>query len=266
MEMVAAAKLKKLQELLKQSDRYTGELRRILETLVREKPLTHPLLEKRPETNSVLVFLIASDTGLCGSYNTNILDQVRRFIKTEALEKTLQFVAIGRHGATYLKRTNESVSKELGVPRPQEIDETIRQVTQSATNEFVSGKADQVIFIYTKVESLSSLRPTVTQLFPIVSGEKETQGEKLIDYLIEPDLDEVLETMLPEFIEAEVGQLIKHSLVAEQASRMMAMRQATDNANEMADSLTVLRNKARQAAITKELLEIVSGSRALQVK
>ncbi len=264
MEMVAAAKLKKLQELLKQSDRYIGELRRILETLVREKPLTHPLLEKRAETKSILVFLIASDTGLCGSYNTNILDWTSRFLKMEGSEKTPHFVTIGRHGATYLKRAKQTISKELEIPRPQEVDEMIRQVTQIATNEFISGEADQVVFIYTRVESLGSLKPAVTQLFPIVSGGKETQEEKLIDYLTEPSLDEVLEIMLPEFVEAEVGQFVKHSLVAEQASRMMAMRQATDNAKEMVDSLTLLRNKARQAAITKELLEVVSGSRALQ--
>ena len=271
MEMVAAAKLKKLQELLKQSDRYIGELGRILETLVREKPLAHPLLEKRAEVKSVLAFLITSDTGLCGSYNTNVLDRAERFLGSETLNQTVHFVAIGRHAANYLKRKKQTLSNQLGIPKPQEIDEIIREVTQIATAEFMNHGADRVVFIYTRAASLGSLKPTATQLFPIASNHDETLqaeelGDKLIDYIIEPGLDQILEIILPEFIEAEIGQFIKHSLVAEQASRMMAMRQATDNAKEMIDSLTLLRNKARQATITKELIEVVSGSRALQMK
>ena len=266
MEMVAAAKLKKLQDLLRQSDLYIGELKRILETLVREKPLAHPLLEKRAEVKSTLAFVIASDTGLCGSYNTNVLEQIGQFIKTEGSKSAVHFVAIGKHGANYLKRTKQTVSKELPIPKPNEIDETIRQITQIATDEFTKGQADQVVFIYTKVVSLGSLRPSREQLFPIVSNQVQNQEGTEVNYLIEPGLDPVLEIMIPEFIEAEMGQFVKHSLVSEQASRMMAMRQATDNAKEMIDSLTLLRNKARQASITKELLEVVSGSRALQMK
>ena len=266
MEMVAASKLKKLQELLRQSDRYIGELGRILETLVREKPLAHPLLEKRAEVKSTLVFLLTSDTGLCGSYNTNILERTSQFLRLEAQKSAVHFIAIGRYGAAYLKRTKQKIAKEIPIPRPQEIDETIRTVAQIAKDEFTNGQADQVLFIYTQAASFGSLKPQTAQLFPIASNQKETAEEKVIDYIIEPSLDEVLEIMIPEFIEAQVGQTVKHSLVAEQASRMMAMRQATDNAEEMIDSLTLIRNKARQATITKELLEIVSGSRALQMK
>lgn len=271
MELVAAAKLKRLQESLKQSDRYIGELKRILGTLVREIPLAHPLLENRTETKSILVFLIASDTGLCGSYNTNILSEADRFLKIEGFDETVHFAAIGRHGAAYLARAKQPVSKALGIPKPDGIDRTIYEIAQIATDEFIKGEADRVIFIYTHVVSLSTLRPACAQLFPIVSHENQTPApgravERQVDYLVEPALDQVLEIMLPEFIEAEVGQFLKHSLVAEQVSRMLAMRQATDNAKEMIDSLTLLRNKARQAAITKELLEVVSGSRALQMK
>ena len=266
MEMVAASKLKKLQELLRQSDRYIGELARILETLVREKPLAHPLLEKRPEIKSALVFLFTSDTGLCGSYNTNILERTNQFLKSEGVKPAIHFVAIGRHGAVFLKRTKQKVSKELAVPKPPEIDETIRTVAEIAKDEFTNGAADQVLFLYTQAASFGSLKPQMAQLFPIASDLKKDGEEKVIDYIIEPSLNQVLEIMIPEFIEAEVGQFVKHSLVAEQASRMMAMRQATDNAEEMIDSLTLIRNKARQASITKELLEVVSGSRALQLK
>lgn len=279
MEMVAAAKLKKLQEMLKQSDRYIAELKRILETLVREKPLAHPLLERRAEVKQVAVFLIASDTGLCGSYNTSVLECANQFLGAETVNAAARFVAIGKHAANYLKRTRRPITKDLGIPRPQEVDEAIHNLAQIATDQFKNGESDRIVFIYTKVASLGSLRPTVAQLFPIVSDKTGTAEENdthvagarrgtplQIDYLIEPSLDDILELMLPEFIEAQVGQFMRHSLVAEQASRMLAMRQATDNAQEMIDSLTLLRNKARQAAITKELIEVVSGSRALQMK
>ena len=263
MEMVAASKLKKLQDLLKQSDRYIGELKRILGTLVNEKPLAHPLLEKRVEVKSILACLIASDTGLCGSYNTNIFEQATRFMQTSA--KPIHFVTIGRQAANFLRRRKQTIAKEMSIPRPQEIEQTVNQVAQIATQEFQSGQTDQVIFIYTKVFSLGSMKPATEQLFPIVS-EAKIDEKQTVDYIIEPSLQEILDAILPEFIEAQVAQFIKNALVAEQAARMMAMRQATDNAEEMIESLTLARNKARQASITKELIEVVSGSRALQMK
>jgi len=264
MEMVAASKLKKLQDLLRQSDRYIGELKRILGTLVNEKPLAHPLLEKRGEVKSILVFLVASDTGLCGSYNTNMFEQATRFMQTSS--KPIHFVTIGRQAAHFLRRRKQTIAKEVDIPRPQEIEQMVHQITQIATQEFQSGQADQVVFIYTKVFSLGSMKPATEQLFPIVSEEKKTDERQTVDYIIEPSLQEILDAVLPEFIEAQVAQFIKNALVAEQAARMMAMKQATDNAEEMIESLTLARNKARQASITKELIEVVSGSRALQMK
>ncbi len=266
MEMVAAAKLKKLQDLLKQSDHYIVELKRILETLIREKSLAHPLLEKRDEIKSTLVFLIASETGLCGSYNTNVLDQAGQFLKTAQNRQSVRFVAVGKYAANYLKRSKANISKSFSIPKPQEIDLLIKEVTETATSAFTSREADWIVFIYTKAASLGSLRPAQEQLFPLTSAQSQSQNERLVDYIIEPNLNDILEFMLPEFIAAGIGQFVKHSMVAEQASRMMAMRQATDSAKDMIDSLTLLRNKARQATITKELLEIVSGSRALQMK
>ena len=266
MEMVAASKLKKLQDLLKQSDRYIGELKRILGTLVSEKPLAHPLLEKREEVKSTLVFLIASDTGLCGSYNSNIFEQANRFLQGDGSKQPVHFVTIGKRAAAFLKRKKQTISKELNIPRPQEIEQAVSDVAQVAKDEFQNGQADRVIFIHTKVFSLGSVKPATEQLFPIVSEEKKTDDGKTVDYIIEPSLPEILDVILPEFIEARVSQFIKNSLVAEQAARMMAMRQATDNAEEMIEDLTLARNKARQASITKELIEVVSGSRALQMK
>ena len=266
MEMVAAAKLKRLQDLLACSNRYISELARMLRTLVREKPLAHPLLAERAEVKRTLVFLITSDTGLCGSYNSNVIDRANQFLTSRGFTSSIQFITLGRNGAAYLKRNKQTVLRELAIPRPQQVDGMIREVTKIATESFANQETDETVFIYTHVQSLASLKPRVGILFPIeASIPQEPQGffEPVpVDYILEPDLDQILEIILPEYIETTVAQFVKHALVAEQASRMMAMRQATDNAKKMIDSLTLLRNKVRQATITKELIEVVSGSRA----
>ena len=265
MEMVAAAKLKRLQGLLAESDRYGEELRRMLTNLLKGRAVTHPLLQKREEEKRILAFLITSDTGLCGSYNTNMISKAAQFIEEAGKQKLISFVAIGKNGAAFLKRTNQTLAKEIAIPRPQQIDETIALITQIATDAFIKNETDEVIFLYTRVQTLSILRPESTRLLPL--GESGADRDNVpMDYIIEPDLDRVLGRLLPEFIESNIGKFVKHSLVSEQASRMTAMRQATDNAKEMIDSLTLARNKARQASITKELIEVVSGSRALQMQ
>jgi len=264
MEMVAAAKLKRLQGLLAESDRYGVELRRILTNLLKNRAVAHPLLQKREEEKRMLAFLITSDTGLCGSYNTNMISRAMQFIEDTGNQKTISFVAIGRNGAAFLRRSRQTLAKEIPIPRPQQIEETIAQITQIATDAFIKNETDEVIFLYTRVQTLSLLKPESMRLLPLAKSEEETGPA--MDYLIEPTLNQVLGRLLPEFIESEIGKCVKHSLVSEQASRMMAMRQATDNAKEMIDSLTLARNKARQASITKELIEVVSGSRALQMK
>ncbi len=295
MEMVAAAKLKRLQGLLAESDRYGVELRRMLTNLLKNRAVTHPLLQKREEEKRILAFLITSDTGLCGSYNTNMISRAMQFIEDVntpspsplpsgerggvRAEKSISFVAIGRNGAAFLKRSKQTLAKEIPIPRPQQIDEIIAQITQIATDAFIKNETDEVIFLYTRVQTLSTLKPESLRLLPLVEspspsplplkgGEGKSEGvdSSSVDYLIEPNLDQVLGRLLPEFIESEIGKCVKHSLVSEQVSRMIAMRQATDNAKEMIDSLTLARNKARQASITKELIEVVSGSRALQMK
>lgn len=265
MEMVAAAKLKRLQGLLAESDRYGVELRRILTNLLKNRAVAHPLLQKREEEKRILAFLITSDTGLCGSYNTNMISRAAQFIEDVGNQKSISFIAVGRNGAAFLKRSKQTLAREIPIPRPQQIEETIAQITQITTGAFIKNETDEVIFLYTRVQTLSLLKPESMRLLPLAKSDEEETGQTM-DYLIEPDLDQVLGRLLPEFIESEIGKCVKHSLVSEQASRMMAMRQATDNAKEMIDSLTLARNKARQASITKELIEVVSGSRALQMK
>ncbi len=265
MEMVAASKLKKYQDLLGQTRLYAGELRRILgKVSTQVKSFNHPLFDVR-EPENILVFLLTSDSGLCGSYNFNLLQTTEAFLGSR--KENVSCFSIGRQGLGYFKRKNRNVVGEIGIPRPTEIKKAAAAILDAAKNEFLNKKVDQVYLIYTEFISMSSYKPKVEQLLPlqeIPSEKSEKNSDK--DYILEPAAERILEVMIPHFLELKVEQSLKEALVSEQLSRMMAMRQATDNAKEMIDSLTLQRNKARQASITKELIEIVSGSKAQQAK
>lgn len=265
MEMVAASKLKKYQDLLGQTRAYSAELRRILgKVSTQVKSFNHPLFDVR-EPKNILVFLITSDSGLCGSYNFNLIQASEGFLSSH--KENIACFSIGRQGLGYLKRKNYQVAGEIGIPRPQEIKQASQSILEAAKSRFLDKKVDQVYLIYTEFISMASFKPKVEQLLPlqeIPSEKSEISSDK--DYILEPSAERILEVMIPHFLELKVEQSLKEALVSEQLSRMMAMRQATDNATEMIDSLTLQRNKARQAAITKELIEVVSGSRAQQGK
>lgn len=263
MEMVAASKLKKYQDLLGHTRLYAGELERLLGALISEASgYQHPFFEVR-EAKESLVFLVASDSGLCGSYNSNLFQTVEKFLADRKVKTS--FFAIGRRASAYLKRRRFSMVGEVGIPKPQEIGTVVKLIIETASREFVSQKVEQVLMIYTDFISMANYKPKAENLLPLSRIEKQEETSPR-EYILEPSAEKILEEMIPHFLELKVEQAVKGALVSEQVSRMMAMRQATDNATEMIDNLTLQRNKARQAAITKELIEVVSGSLAQQAK
>ena len=272
-EMVAASKLKKYQDLLGQTKAYMSRLERMLGDLISATSSGHPLFETR-KTNATLVFLITSDSGLCGSYNYNLFQLAERFLAERS--ETVSFFAIGRQGFSYLKRKQLEVSGELAIPRPQEIEQTVSTVKKVAEQKFIEHTVSQIFLIYTEFISMASYKPKVEQLLPLSAGGRIHQldgGQNLKgslktvqEYILEPNPERILEEMVPHYLQLKIEQALKEALVSEQVSRMIAMKQATDNATEMIDDLTLQRNKARQAGITKELIEIVSGAKALQTK
>ena len=266
MEMVAASKLRKYQDLLGQTRAYAHELDRMLRRITSTATsYTHPFFEKREEGNA-LIFLISSDSGLCGSYNFNLFQTVERFLAERISPNS--FFTIGRQGFNYLKRKKQTVVGEIGIPRPQEISGALKNIMETAKNYFLEKKVGLVYFIYTDFISMANYRPKVEQLLPLegIEAEDEQPNVSTVEYILEPSPEKILEDMIPHYLELKIEQALKGALVSEQVSRMMAMRQATDNATEMIDSLTLQRNKARQASITKELIEIVSGFKAQQAK
>ncbi len=262
MEMVAASKLKRYQDLLGQTRAYAARLERMLKNVAAQtSSLTHPLFEVRDAKKS-LVILIASDSGLCGSYNSNLFQATEQFIEETAA--TISFFSIGKQGLAYLKRRKANVVRDLSVPRPQEIEDCLRSILEFSQKTFLAHETDRVFLIYTDFVSMSTYRPRVSQLLPLEQPETGESQKSNTDYILEPSHERLLEEMLPQYLRCKVEQALKGALVSEQLSRMIAMRQATDNAAEMIDSLTLSRNKARQASITKELIEIVAGSKAQQ--
>lgn len=288
MEMVAAAKLKRFQDLLESARPYTEKMEELLQVLGdgpdRDAAAPSPYLRPVPSGNvPVLLVLFTSDTGLCGTYNGEVEDLAHNFLE-EHRDREVKFVFVGKHGANAFRSPVTLASfSDLRVSRVEEILEGLRKTLETA---FLEGKAGEVKAVYTRTESLSRYHPKIESILPIngrggVSppagaanlGRQAGRGDRaptteytLAQWILEPDRETVLNKLLPAVFEARLRFIFYHALLTEQIARMTAMRQATQNAEEMIDELTLLRNKARQAAITKEIIEVVSGSRALKLK
>ena len=286
MEMVAAAKLRRFQDFLESAKPYTERLEDLVERLLEESPVgyEHPFLQGERVggrgKESTLLVLFTSDTGLCGTYNGDLEEKAREWLHQHR-EKEISFVFVGKHGASLFHRKE---TEDLGTffdLRVSRVDEILLGLRKRLESIFLEGKVDEVHVAYTHLESLARYHPRIERILPIfpsplprrqAGSPLPLKGDRVkgegggIPFLIEPDAKTVLDKLLPAFFEARLRFIFYHALLTEQIARMSAMRQATQNAGEMIDELTLLRNKARQAAITKEIIEVVSGSRALKLK
>jgi len=271
MEMVAAAKLRRFQDFLESARPYTEKLEELLGRISGMLPAgyTHPFLEKNAaveksaEPKKVALIVFTSDTGLCGTYNGVIEEAARQWLKQNT-DKKISLLFVGKHGANaFHKRGGHTLGlfSDLRVSRADKVLEGMRQSLEKA---FMAGDVTEVHAAYTHMENLSRYEPRVEKILPISS--QSASPDTSVPYLVEPDNVTVLNRLLPAFFEARLRFIFYHALLTEQIARMSAMRQATQNAKEMIEELTLQRNKARQASITKEIIEIVSGSRALKLK
>jgi F-type H+-transporting ATPase subunit gamma len=233
----------------------------------------HPLLRPRPEIKNVMMIVITSDRGLAASYNTNIIRTSERF--AHRLGKPVRYVSIGRKGRDSLVRNKANLIAEFSAPaNPSASD--IHPIAHIAIEEYLSGAVDQVFIAYTDFINMLTQRPVVLSLLPLQPYEtsdemvteylKETPhlSEGSINYDYEPSASAILEEIVPRFTELQVFQAVLESEASEHAARMVAMRNASDNAKSLTDDLTLVYNKARQSAITSEILDIVGGANALQ--
>ncbi|HZG66747.1 MAG TPA: F0F1 ATP synthase subunit gamma [Herpetosiphonaceae bacterium] len=261
MEMVSAAKMRRAQRNTLATRPYAERMRDVMADLsVRAgRTLAHPLLTQRENVRTIGLVLITPDRGLCGGLVSNINRMASRFIvERRDRGQEIQLVTVGRKGRDFALRTRMPLVAEVtGIgDAPALID--ILPVATNVITGFVEGRFDEVQVIFTAFENTLVQRATMRRLLPMEAIE-DTGGSK-VDYTYEPDQQTVLNALLPRFVEVQLYAMILESIASEHSARMMAMRNATDNAKELVRDLTLSMNKARQAAITKELAEIAAGS------
>jgi F-type H+-transporting ATPase subunit gamma len=261
MKMVATAKLRKAQERALNARPYANVILEVLNSLVaRTESRTHPLLLERPEERIQLV-VVTADKGLCGAFNTNIIKTAQHFLE-ERKDRELTLCCVGRKGRdTFRKRPVRMMNEFINVFN--KFDYTDGQRIASPLIEgFSSGAVDAIYLLFNEFKSMIQQRIVVERLLPI-RHLAPSGSETLIDYLYEQPPEEIFNSLLPKYVEVQVYRALLESAAAEHAARMTAMGAATDNAGELIDSLTLTMNRARQAGITRELIEIVSGAAAL---
>ena len=262
MSMIAASKMRRAQEAALQGRPYSDQMRSLLADLLaqpHEEETLHPLLRRR-EPRNVEIVHITPDRGLTGGLNANINRTASQFIL--GLERNVSVIAMGKKGRDFMVRYGQNVRAvftDIG-DRPVLTDVTpaARLVIEAYAQEDV----DAVYVVYGQFVSTTMQRPVVEPLLPVVPAELETQ--QAVGYIYEPDSLTVLSELLPRFVEMQLYHTVLEGIASEQSARMVAMRNATDNANEMANELTLEMNKARQESITTELLDIVGGAAAVQ--
>ncbi|CAN5700914.1 F0F1 ATP synthase subunit gamma [soil metagenome] len=266
MEMVAASKMRRAQQRVTASRPYAERIDAMISDLAalqldQDAIAAFPLLDKR-EINSVEIVLITPDKGLTGPLNSNILRRASKFIIEEAGAPT-RVVAVGKKGLDFMARTRQDVVAEFTGLTDSVMPEDLSVISQVILEDYISGRADAVYMIYSQFVNTLSQVPVVHQLLPIVP--KPGSGT-YNDYIFEPTGAEVLTELLPRSVETQIYQAILESFASEYSARMVAMRNASDNARDLVSDLTLTYNKARQSQITSEVSEISAGANALRQK
>jgi F-type H+-transporting ATPase subunit gamma len=265
MKMVAAAKFRRAQQRMFEMRPYADRMNTILSSLAGGAAgESHPLLVVRPRKN-IEVLVLTSDRGLCGAFNTNILKAAAKYMKElQNDDFTVSVSAVGRKARDYYKRRNvdlrkvwTGISGKISYANAQEI---AAEIIENYTNETV----DEVVLIYNEFKSAIAQKVVITKLLPMAPIQGTEEALPVFNYVFEPSRGEIFSQLLPKNVEIQIFRALLESQASEEAARMAAMENATKAANEMIDSLTLQYNKARQASITKELMDIVGGVEALK--
>jgi F-type H+-transporting ATPase subunit gamma len=272
MKMVAAAKLRRAQENILATRPYAAKMLEVLRSLAaRTSPDAHPLLYRR-EPRRIELVVFTSDRGLCGAFNMNLIQKAERFVeeeKTGAESLTLSF--IGRKGRDYFRKKKVTIRQEY-INLFGKVDYPLAaRIGQDLGKSYVAQRVDAIYLLYSEFKSAIQQRVVLEKVLPLAPDllkeaekGKEISTTKAVEYIYEPSEVEILGKILPMYVEVQVYRALLESVASEFGARMTAMENATNNAGEMIDKLTLVYNKARQAAITKELIEIVSGAEALK--
>jgi F-type H+-transporting ATPase subunit gamma len=264
LEMVSASKIRKSQDLMAETRPYAQMIRRVMGHLSKARPeYRHPFTVRRDEIKKVGYIVVSTDRGLCGGLNINLFKQILASIQEwQAKDATVSLVTLGKKASAFFKNINVEIAataSDLG-EKPQ-IEDLIGSI-KVMLDAYREGEVDLVYVVYNNFVNTMSQRPVLEQLLPL----PETDDEEVMDiwdYIYEPDAVSLLDTVLTRYIEADVYHAVLENLASEHAARMIAMKNATDNAGDLIDELTLVFNKARQAAITQEISEIVGGAAAV---
>jgi len=266
MKMVSAAKLKRAQDAIVAARPYARQMREVVQAVARRAGQdAHPLLVSR-ETKKFGLLVITSDRGLCGGFNSNLLRAVNRFLQENQgrYEEVALFV-VGRKARDFFRRRRIPLRKEYINILGSLSYSHAEQLAQGLADAYLAGEVDEVVVAFNEFRSAISQAVRMDRLFPIAFERAEGEApEADIDYLYEPSQREILATLLPKYVETQIFRMLLESVAGEHGARMTAMDSATNNAVDMISRLTLQMNRARQASITKELMEIIGGAEALK--
>ncbi|MBE1300828.1 MAG: F0F1 ATP synthase subunit gamma [Alteromonadaceae bacterium] len=265
MEMVAASKMKKAQDRMSASRPYAASIRRVIGHIARGSlDYKHPFLEERADVKRVGYIVISTDRGLCGGLNTNEFKEVSKSVKQwQDKGVEVDFAALGSKACAFFNRFGGSVlAAESGLGEAPTSSDVVGLV-KVMLDAYSNGELDRVYLVHNKFENTMSQVPVIDQLLPLPKSEEDEDLAHLWDYIYEPDPQPLLDTLLTRYVESQVYQGVVENAASEQAARMVAMKAATDNAGNLIDELQLIYNKARQAAITQEISEIVGGAAAV---
>jgi F-type H+-transporting ATPase subunit gamma len=265
MKMVSAAKLRRAQENVVAARPYAKKLGEVLQRLAGSQESDgHPLLEKR-DAEKALVILVTSDRGLCGGFNANISKAAERFIKERKADYTeISLLTVGRKGYEFLKN-RQTIHKNYSGVLSNLNYQTAAMLAQEVIQGYLAGDYDEVFLLFNAFRSVMTQDITMQKLLPIAPPEGgEGESEVVQEYIYEPSKGELLAELLPKYIEVTMFKAMLESVASEHGARMTAMDSASKNATEMIGKLTLVYNRARQAAITTELMEIISGAESIK--
>ena len=264
MKMVSAAKLRRAQENVVAARPYAQKMGEVLQSLAGNlEGNLHPLLEKR-EAKKLLLIVVTSDRGLCGGFNSNLCKAGERYIKEKQADfEQISIMTVGRKGYEFLKNRHsvyKNFSNILSKPNYQ----TAAMLAQDVIEGFLAEEYDQVVMLFNSFRTVMTQDITFQQLLPIVPEEKAVVEEAGVEFIYEPSVSDLLTEILPKNIEVQIFKAMLESVAGEHGARMTAMDSASKNASEMIGKLTLQYNRARQAAITTELMEIISGAESIK--
>jgi F-type H+-transporting ATPase subunit gamma len=260
MKMVAAAKLRRAQERMLAARPYSAALRQVLASVsTRVDVKAHPLLQQREQESKVLMLVVTADRGLCGAFNTNVIRAAQNAIAERGWTE-VHLTTIGRKATDFFKRRPQP--KKFQTTLMQALaPEAVREIATAISNDFVSGEFDAVYVLYNEFKSIIAQTVRLERLLPLDHPEVDPAAPA-VDYIYAPSPEAILNELLPKHIEFQIYRVLLESAAAEQGARMTAMESATKNASDMIGHLTLTYNRIRQASITKEIIEIVSGAAA----